>query len=161
MAFLSATFFHVALLNSVLLAGGDAASSYNAAYAQAREAGQPLVVLIGADWCPGCRTMKQSIMPQLAADGTLKTVAYAQVNTDQEGALARKMMSGSSIPQLVMYYETENGWQRKQITGASPTSEVTRFIQQGVSESAAFVAQTQKTRKDEVAQKTPSPTVSN
>ncbi len=154
-------FLYAALMHSVLLSGGNAVS-YNEAYADAQASGQPLVVLIGADWCPGCQTMKNSVMPALKANGSLEQVAYAQVNTDREGALAQKMMSGSSIPQLVMYYETEAGWQRKQITGARSANEISGWINGAVKESAAFVA-AKKAKADsetKVAKKVSAPATS-
>lgn len=132
------TLLFAALMQTVLFPGGGTAT-YNEAYKASQASGQPLVVLIGADWCPGCRTMKDSVMPQVRAAGGLNNVAYAQVNTDQEQALASKMMSGGTIPQLIMYYETADGWQRKQMSVGS-AEEVTAFVNRGVAASASFVA---------------------
>jgi thioredoxin-like negative regulator of GroEL len=90
------------------------AQTYAAAYQQSKEEGQPLLVLVGADWCPGCRTMKQSVMPQAARQGVLDRVSFAQVNTDNEPTIARQLMRGGSIPQLVLYRKTADGWQLSQ-----------------------------------------------
>jgi thioredoxin-like negative regulator of GroEL len=122
-------------------------SNYRDAYLHTAETGKPLVVLVGADWCPGCRTMHNSTMPQAAQKGMLKDVSYAHVNTDQEGHLARQLMSGGSIPQLIMFYETPEGWKRKQITGAVNAHSLEAFLKVGVDASATVRAKKEVARK--------------
>ena len=122
--------FAYALLQISLLTTG--ANDYDQAYKTTTETGRPLVVLVGADWCPGCQTMKQSVIPQLARRGTLNSVSFATVNTDQQQRLAGRLMHGESIPQLIMYVKTDDGWQRKQIVGAKSVTEVEAFLSQGV-----------------------------
>jgi thioredoxin-like negative regulator of GroEL len=95
--------------------------------AQARQ--RPLLVLVGADWCPGCRTMKHSILPGLARRGALRTVSYATIDTETEGTIARQLMRGSSIPQLIALSPTSDGkWRREQITGEASEAEVQSLI---------------------------------
>ena len=107
------------------------ANTYDQAYKDTNETGRPLVVLVGADWCPGCQTMKHSVIPQLARRGSLSSVAFATVNTERQEALAGRLMHGGSIPQLIMYVKTDNGWERKQMTGARSVEEVEAFLNQG------------------------------
>ncbi len=124
---------------SVLTTG---ANTYDQAYKVTNETGRPLVVLVGADWCPGCQTMKRNVIPQLARRGTLASVSFATVNTDQQERLAGRLMSGGSIPQLIMYVKTDSGWERKQMTGARSIEEVEAFLSQGSShKSIAMVGQ--------------------
>ncbi len=118
------------VLQAALLTGG--ADTYETALKAAQENGQPLVVLIGADWCPGCVTMKTSTMPSLVKAGKLKGVNYVTINYDQNPTLARKLMQGNSIPQLVVFSKTEKGWHREQITGATSGGAVTGLIQRAV-----------------------------
>lgn len=126
-------------LNILLQALALAASNhdYTTAFRDSEQTGKPLVVLIGADWCPGCRTMKQSSMPEVQKRGGLDNVAYAVVNTDQEHQLAGKLMQGSSIPQLVLFQKTEAGWKRKQLTGAHSAGDIQAFIKQAAEASTA------------------------
>jgi thioredoxin-like negative regulator of GroEL len=112
-----------------------AAPGYEQAYHQSTESGKPLVVLVGADWCPACQTMKTSIMPALQRRGALKDVAFAVVNTDHQSSLANRLMTGGSIPQLILYHKTDKGWKRKQITGATSESAVMSFINSAVDKS--------------------------
>ena len=82
-------------ISMVLVLQAAAVTATPSSYAEARamaESGKPLVVLVGADWCPACQRMKNSSLPQVAKSRALSKVAYAVVNTDQEqhpGAAAR------------------------------------------------------------------------
>jgi thiol-disulfide isomerase/thioredoxin len=111
------------VLLTALAATPKADESYANAYREAQATGKPLVILVGADWCPGCQTMKQSVIPALKNSGDLSQVSFASVNTDQDRELASKLMRGGSIPQLIVYKQTEKGWQREQVTGARSVSE--------------------------------------
>lgn len=127
-----------AVLQASLL-GADATNvpaTYAAAHQRNVETGEPLLVLVGADWCPACRQMKQSVMPAVARAGWLGKVAYAEVNTDREGQLARSLMSGGSIPQLVLYYNTADGWQRERVVGARSPSEIASMIRKATEATA-------------------------
>ncbi|MEX0678915.1 MAG: thioredoxin family protein [Pirellulales bacterium] len=123
------------LLQAAALAAGG--HDYATAFKETEETGRPLVVLIGADWCPGCRTMKYTTIPELEKKGGLRKVTFAYVNTDQERKLAGKLMRGGSIPQLVMYQKTDSGWTRKQLTGAQSATSVEAFLDQGNGEPTA------------------------
>ncbi len=123
------------LLSAAALSAGS--QDYATAFRQTSETGKPLVVLIGADWCPGCRQMKYTTIPEVERSGGLSNVAFAYVNTDQDRTLANKLMQGGSIPQLVMYRKTDSGWKRKQLTGAQSTGSVEAFIDAATEEPAA------------------------
>lgn len=123
------------MMQTVLLAAGP--QSYAEAYKQAEVNGQPILVLVGADWCPGCRTMKGAVMPRLQQEGKLKTVNFALVNTDESAAIAAHLMRGNSIPQLIVYAKTEKGWHREQITGATSEAAVEQMIKRATDAQAA------------------------
>ena len=112
-----------ACLQVSLIATAATGANYKDAYQEAKETGKPLVILVGADWCPGCRTMKHSVIPALEKSGELSQVSFATVNTDQDSELAGKLMQGGSIPQLIVYKQTDKGWQREQVTGARSVTE--------------------------------------
>jgi thioredoxin-like negative regulator of GroEL len=112
---------------SLLTTGGQ---SYAEAHRLQAETGRPLVVLIGADWCPACQTMKNSVIPQAQRQGVLEGVAFAQVNTDQEPELSKKLMQGGMIPQLVVFHKSAKGWQRKQLVGAQSITAIQGAIHQ-------------------------------
>jgi thiol:disulfide interchange protein len=123
------------MMQTVFLAGG--AQPYDVAYKQAEANGQPILVLVGADWCPGCRTMKTAVLPRLQQQGKLKGVNFTLVNTDENDALATRLMRGSSIPQLIIFAKTEKGWHREQITGATSEGEVEQLIKRATTAQVA------------------------
>lgn len=129
------------LLQAAALSAGT--HDYATAFKQTAETGKPLVVLVGADWCPGCRQMKYTTIPQLEKKGGLRNVVFAYVNTDEDRSLAGKLMQGSSIPQLVMYTKTGDGWKRQQLTGAQSESSVEAFIANAAQEPTAELTQRQ------------------
>lgn len=128
----------VAISVSLVSAGTD---SYTAAHKEMTETGKPLVVLVGADWCPACRQMKQSVIPQAKRSGVLNDVSFAIVNTDHEPKIARGLMRGSSIPQLIVFHKGADGWKRRTFTGAQSISTIESAVRQASEEAAAAVAQ--------------------
>lgn len=123
------------VLHAAVMAGSTS-MDYATAYQETTQSGRPLVVLIGADWCPGCQTMKNSVIPELQRKGGLTEVSFAYVNSDRERELAGKLMRGSSIPQLVVFNKTETGWSRQQMTGARSVTETQEFIRNSAASSA-------------------------
>jgi thiol-disulfide isomerase/thioredoxin len=103
--------------------------SYSEALNHSLRTGEPLVVLLGADWCPACVKMKRSILPQVAKAGGLTGVAFAYVDADRQPQLASQLAQGSSIPQLIRYERQGNQWERQLLTGAHATEKVAAFIQ--------------------------------
>jgi thiol-disulfide isomerase/thioredoxin len=110
------------------IAATGATNTYPAAYQRTTETGRPLVVLVGADWCPACVQMKNNVIPQLEKQGGLEKVSFCTINTDQDQELAKKLMRGGSIPQLIMFRRTRRGWVRKQLNGAQSVTETQSFV---------------------------------
>ena len=118
-----------AVLQVSLLTTG--ANTYADAHRVHSETGRPMVVLVGAEWCPACVQMKKSVLPRVAR-GLLRRVAFAQINTDRDERLAKQIMHGGSIPQLVMYRRTADGWRRHMLVGAQGPEDVESFINRGL-----------------------------
>jgi len=121
----------ILVLNHALLTANP--PNYQAARVDAEANQRPLLVLVGADWCPGCRTMKHSILPALARRGALRTVSFAAVDADAEAETARELMRGSAIPQLIVFSRAVDGrWHREQITGSASEREVQSLIARAI-----------------------------
>ena len=134
------------------------AHTYADAYKQTVETGKPLVVLVGASWCPACQSMKTSIMPTVAAQGGLDKVTFAYVNTDQQNELAGKLMEGGLIPQLVMFEKTDDGgWKQKRLVGAQSVSAVVSFVGSAERPSVASKSQEQEKATSAASQRVGSP----
>ncbi|MHB8970398.1 MAG: thioredoxin family protein [Pirellulaceae bacterium] len=105
------------------------ANAYQDAYNQADKEGKPLLVLVGADWCPGCRTMKQEMIPELEREGDLSQVVFTTVNTDEKPTLSRRLLRGAtSIPQLVLFTRTAKGWRRSELNGVQGPGIIRQFL---------------------------------
>ena len=128
---------NILLQAAAVTAGGQ---DYATAFRETNESGRPLVILVGADWCPGCRQMKYTAMPELEKKGGLRNVTYAYVNIDEDSKLAGKLMKGSSIPQLIVYHKTETGWKRQQLTGAHAVSEIEAMLERAAEASAPKIS---------------------
>lgn len=107
--------------------------SYQVALKDAQVQQRPLLVLVGATWCPGCQTMKQRVLPSLARRGGLKEVSFATVDADSEADTARQLMRGSSIPQLIVFSQLSDGqWHRDQIVGETSEAQVQSLIARAI-----------------------------
>ena len=114
------------LQTAMLTAGAD---GYSDAYHAAQSNGKPLVVLVGTEWCPGCKTMKHGILPRLMGRGKMQRVNFAQVNSDDDWGLASKLLVGDTIPQLVVFAKTPEGWKCEHLKGAKSEAEVEEAIE--------------------------------
>jgi thiol-disulfide isomerase/thioredoxin len=123
------------VLQTAMLGGQN--EQYMAAYARSVEAGRPLVVLLGADWCPGCRVMKGKVMPEVAKTGGLQGVEYVYVDIDRQRELGSRLSRAESIPQLICFIPTPDGWRRGMLTGAQSPQKVVAFLNAGRSQMAA------------------------
>lgn len=104
-------------------------SAYERAFREAESKQRPLLVLVGAQWCPSCQTMKQSVLPRLASRGDLATVSFVTVDTDAEAELAGHLLRGNAVPQLIAFSRKPGGkWQREQITGLASDAAVQGLI---------------------------------
>jgi thiol-disulfide isomerase/thioredoxin len=94
------------------------AQPYSEAYNALMNEGKPMLVVVGADWCPACQTLKNGTLARMEKQGKLREVSYVALNSDRAPALASKLSQGSSIPQLILYEKTETGFRRRHLTGA-------------------------------------------
>lgn len=106
--------------------------TYAVAYRAIAESGRPMVVMVGADWCPPCRAMKGQVLPELRKRRWFRKIAFARVNAESEAGLAKRLTGGGPVPQLVMFRKTENGWVRRKLIGRQSVETVERFIEQGI-----------------------------
>jgi thiol-disulfide isomerase/thioredoxin len=90
---------------------------YHEAYNKAMKNGSPLLVIIGAKWCPACRQLKTDVLAEVGDKGGLKGVEVAFVDVDHD-AIASKVRQGKRIPQVVRYEQTPNGdWESRRLVG--------------------------------------------
>lgn len=119
----------VAVLQSSLLAANPAAQDFNQALKRGAEANRPVVVLLGATWCPACQVMQKTTLPAVAKAGGLQNVEFAHVDVDRQRDVAGQLIRGNSIPQLIRLNKTGEGWQRQYLVGAQDARKVSAFIE--------------------------------
>lgn len=130
------------ILGLLLLAVTHASStsgklSYEDAYAKAEKEEKVLLVVVGADWCAACKTLKSGTIEPMQKAGKLESVILAQVDKDLQPELAKQMMSGSSLPQLVAFKRSENGWKRFSLSGIQSEGRVEELIKTATGEQKA------------------------
>jgi thioredoxin-like negative regulator of GroEL len=107
--------------------------SYTEAHRVAEKTGKPIVVMVGADWCAPCQAMRRTILPRVREHGLFRKVAFAHVNVDREKELAAEITGGGkSVPQLVMFRKTKDGWVRQKMIGSHSVEEIEKFINDGL-----------------------------
>jgi thioredoxin-like negative regulator of GroEL len=121
------------LIEAAILGGG--ATPYEQAFDETQANGRPLLVLVGADWCPGCRTMKHGVLARMQDQGRLERVNFALVDADAHSSIAGRLMKGGMIPQLIAFSKGADGkWRREQITGATSQSAVESLIDRALAD---------------------------
>lgn len=127
-----------------LAATPDQPVSYQDAYEEANKSKRPMLVLVGADWCPACRVMKYTTLPGLLKDGKLKQVSYSIVDVDEAPQLSSQLMRSSSIPQLVLLVPLTDGWQRYYLNGSHHPDSVVEMIRGGIADQKQDLADNKK-----------------
>ena len=118
------------VLQTALLA--TAGETYSEAHKATTEKGCPLVVVVGATWCPACKDLKDNVIPEVKRHGLLRNVAFAQVDLDQEHDLGAELTEGGPIPQIVVYRKTPLGWLLRRMVGGHDVKSVEEFIVNGI-----------------------------
>jgi len=107
-------------------------NTYTEAYHASTKTGRPMVVMVSAEWCPACQTMKKEVIPQVEQRGLLGKVSFAVVNLDRQQELGKTLTRGGPIPQLLMFRRTREGWRRSRLTGRQSVRKVEAFIDRGL-----------------------------
>jgi thioredoxin-like negative regulator of GroEL len=116
--------------------------SYAEAHRQTVETGRPMVVMVGAEWCPACKAMEANVLPEMRSRGLLRRVAFALVDMDRDGEIGHKLVEGGPIPQLIVFRKTSEGWKNRRLIGNQSIEAVEEFISQNVSATEAKHAPT-------------------
>ena len=103
---------------------------YTTAYHQAAENNRPLLVLVTAEWCPPCQSMKSTTIPELVSKNAFSGVNYAVVDYDAQVELASQLIGERGLPQLLLFQKVEGQWQRRFLAGFQTVAGVESFMQQ-------------------------------
>lgn len=124
----------VAALITVAGTSPTSPHNYAEAYRKSQIEGKPLMVIVSAQWCPACHTLKDTTIRDLEASGQLSEVNLAVVDRDVEPELARQLMREQRIPQIIVFSKSDSGrWERSQLIGFQPQGPVRGLIRAAVS----------------------------
>ncbi len=119
-------------LGLMLLAVASASTTekltYEDAYLKAQKEEKVLLVVVGADWCAACKTLKASTIEPMQKSGKLDCVVVTQVDKDAQPELAKQVMKGTSLPQLIAFKEVNGTWKRFSLSGIQSENRVQELI---------------------------------
>lgn len=122
---------HLTLLSLLIVAGSNHSNQtegYYDAYARANKESRPLVVIVGADWCAACKKMKHNTIEPMREEGKLKEVILTHVDLDEQPELAEQIMTGKSLPQIIVFAKGNGGWKRFSASGMQSEKRVRELI---------------------------------
>ncbi len=120
----------ISLMPLALVSTGP--KDFDGAIRRSEKSGKPVLVLLGADWCRGCRVMKKTVIPKLAQQGGLENVEYVYLDVDRQPKLADQLLRGNSIPQLVELRKTADGWSGRHLIGTQTVTSVKSFVKTAI-----------------------------
>jgi thioredoxin-like negative regulator of GroEL len=105
--------------------------TYEEAFAKSERQGKPLLVIVGAGWCAPCQAMKRdTIEPMLKAD--LDNVAACYIDKDERPELAKQLMRGETLPQLIIFRKDRTGWKRFGLLGSQDRRRVLELVRRAI-----------------------------
>lgn len=124
----------LAVTLSAVMTEEPASHDYTLAYKESLQHDKPLMVVVGAEWCPACNVLKDTTIHSMEINGELEGVSVAVVDRDAEPELAAELMSGEKmIPQIIVFSKNDSGgWQRRKLTGYQPAQPVRSLIRRAI-----------------------------
>lgn len=110
--------------------------AYSLAYQKSIESQRPLVVIVGAQWCPACRKLEKEVIPKIEEVGLLKKAVLAVVDYDAESKVAKQLTRGGAIPQVIVFWQADNGWKSDRLIGYPSDKAVLSFLETTISAKA-------------------------
>ncbi|KAA1262332.1 Thioredoxin [Rubripirellula obstinata] len=106
---------------------------YADAYQQSVDQEKPLMVVVGAPWCPACNVLKETTIKQMAQTGELDSVSLAVINRDEEPELVKQLTEGEKmLPQIIVFTKDHGSWKRRRLMGFQPKQPVRSLIKRAL-----------------------------
>jgi len=125
-----ANFLLMAIVVSATSVSAQQPTDYFTAYKKAQEGDRPMLVLVTAEWCPPCKVMKSTTIPELMKRNAFSQFHYATVDLDAEQRLARQLIGDRGVPQLIMFEKQNGEWVRRYLRGIQTPATVEAFVAQ-------------------------------
>jgi thioredoxin-like negative regulator of GroEL len=105
--------------------------TYEQGLAKASSAHTPLVVVVTASWCEPCKLLKDDI--ESMRKGELRDAVIVFVDVDERPDLAKQLMDGTTVPQVVMFHQSRTGiWKRVRAVGRQTKDRVLEMLRKVV-----------------------------
>jgi thioredoxin-like negative regulator of GroEL len=72
--------------------------------------------------------MKADTIHSMKNEGAFKEVVFTQVDKDAQPEIAQQVMQGNTLPQIVVFCESEQGWKRFSLTGMQSERRVKELL---------------------------------
>lgn len=94
---------------------------------------KPLLVQVSADWCVPCHRLTNEVILPMQKEGLLRDLVYVKINLDNDPQLAKLLMDGDGVPQLILLVPSSSGVEvikRKKfvLKNLQPRQKVLEFI---------------------------------
>lgn len=107
--------------------------NYADAYKESLAQHKPLMVVVGAPWCPACNVLKETTIKQMAQTGELDSVSLTVINRDEEPELVNELTRGEKmLPQIIVFTNDRGRWKRDQLMGFQPKKPVRSLIRRAL-----------------------------
>lgn len=103
-------------------------TDYTTAYDRAMKSEKPLLVLVTAEWCPPCQSLKRNTLPKLLDRKSFHGMHFAQVDFDSETRIARQLIGNRPVPQFILYEKRNGKWSVKHLVGLQSVASVEKFV---------------------------------
>ena len=107
-------------------------TDYKTAYRLAQSGDKPLLVLVTASWCPPCRQLKNSTLPEMLEDNGFKDFHFALLDVDENRQMAERLVENRPIPQFIIFEKRKGSWVRRYLVGYHSVAEVTKFLEPSI-----------------------------
>lgn len=114
----------------LLLAATMVLPTYEEALSKSTKLNQPLIVIVGANWCVPCQALKEDL-PKMG----LKNCVITYVDIDERPDIAKQLMAeGESIPQIVIFGRADSRapWKRVRAIGRQTKDRLLDMLQRAV-----------------------------
>jgi thioredoxin-like negative regulator of GroEL len=72
--------------------------------------------------------MKADTIHSMKNEGAFKEVVFTQVDKDAQPEIAQQVMQGNTLPQIVVFCESDQGWKRFSLTGMQSERRVKELL---------------------------------
>jgi thioredoxin-like negative regulator of GroEL len=120
----------LAILLSSVTSEKSLQQTYAEAYQESVQEQKPLMVVVGAPWCPACNVLKESTITPMVRHGELGEVSLAVIDRDEQPELVEQLTGGEKmLPQIIVFSKDQTGnWKRRRLLGFQPVQPVRKLI---------------------------------